>query len=195
MTLLALLKAEGSTLGASPRKYTVARLGQEANAWVPMLVSYAIGALLYDSLGAWLIHLYGYGDKVEAFREAYAQWGAYGASKAALRHMSAIWDEELAAERVRFALQIPVHFGRPVLAGADAQSLALLGRGELRVRAELVAHPRRLAAQGLVVEALDVQSEFLDVLRFPHLNVPTCAGRVAPTPWGAFPSEGQATDS
>jgi membrane protein YqaA with SNARE-associated domain len=41
------------------------------------LLGYAIGALLYDSVGAWLIHLYGYGDKVEAFREAYAQWGAW----------------------------------------------------------------------------------------------------------------------
>ena len=26
---------------------------------------------------AWLIHLYGYGDKVETFRAAYAQWGAW----------------------------------------------------------------------------------------------------------------------
>jgi membrane protein YqaA with SNARE-associated domain len=41
------------------------------------LVGYAIGALLYDSVGAWLIHLYGYGNKVEAFRAAYAQWGAW----------------------------------------------------------------------------------------------------------------------
>ncbi len=41
------------------------------------MVGYAIGALLYDSVGAWLIHLYGYGDKVEAFRAAYAQWGAW----------------------------------------------------------------------------------------------------------------------
>lgn len=41
------------------------------------LLGYAIGALLYDSVGAWLIHLYGYGDKVEAFREAYARWGAW----------------------------------------------------------------------------------------------------------------------
>ncbi len=41
------------------------------------LLGYAIGALLYDSVGAWLIHLYGYGDKVEAFRAAYAQWGAW----------------------------------------------------------------------------------------------------------------------
>ena len=30
-----------------------------------------------NSVGAWLIHLYGYGDKVEAFRAAYAQWGAW----------------------------------------------------------------------------------------------------------------------
>jgi membrane protein YqaA with SNARE-associated domain len=41
------------------------------------IAGYAIGALLYDSAGAWLIHLYGYGDKVETFRAAYAQWGAW----------------------------------------------------------------------------------------------------------------------
>ncbi|HTQ82903.1 MAG TPA: YqaA family protein [Pseudolabrys sp.] len=41
------------------------------------MLGYAIGALLYDSVGAWLIHLYGYGDKVETFREAYARWGAW----------------------------------------------------------------------------------------------------------------------
>jgi membrane protein YqaA with SNARE-associated domain len=41
------------------------------------ILGYAIGAVLYDSVGAWLIHLYGYGDKVEAFRAAYAQWGAW----------------------------------------------------------------------------------------------------------------------
>jgi membrane protein YqaA with SNARE-associated domain len=38
-------------------------------------LGYAIGALLYDSVGHWLISLYGYGDKVEAFRDAYARWG------------------------------------------------------------------------------------------------------------------------
>ena len=36
---------------------------------------YFIGAYLYDTVGHWLIALYGYGDKVEAFREAYARWG------------------------------------------------------------------------------------------------------------------------
>ena len=40
------------------------------------MLGYFIGAELYDSVGLWLIRLYGYGDKVEAFREAYAQWGA-----------------------------------------------------------------------------------------------------------------------
>jgi membrane protein YqaA with SNARE-associated domain len=41
------------------------------------VVGYAIGALLYDSVGQWLINLYGYGDKVEAFRAGYAEYGAW----------------------------------------------------------------------------------------------------------------------
>ena len=40
------------------------------------VLGYAIGALLYDTIGLWLIQLYGYGDKMEVFREAYAKWGA-----------------------------------------------------------------------------------------------------------------------
>jgi membrane protein YqaA with SNARE-associated domain len=41
------------------------------------ILGYFIGAVLYDSVGSWLIALYGYGDKVEAFREAYAEWGTW----------------------------------------------------------------------------------------------------------------------
>ncbi len=41
------------------------------------IVGYGIGALLYDSVGQWLINLYGYGDKVEAFRASYAEYGAW----------------------------------------------------------------------------------------------------------------------
>src|SRR5215467_13157735 len=41
------------------------------------VLGYFIGAVLYDSVGHWLISLYGYGDKVEAFREAYARWGTW----------------------------------------------------------------------------------------------------------------------
>ena len=40
------------------------------------LLGYFIGAALYDTVGLWLIQLYGYGSKVEAFRTAYAEWGA-----------------------------------------------------------------------------------------------------------------------
>jgi membrane protein YqaA with SNARE-associated domain len=41
------------------------------------ILGYLIGWLLYDSVGIWLMNLYGYGAKVEAFREAYAQWGSW----------------------------------------------------------------------------------------------------------------------
>ena len=40
------------------------------------VVGYAIGALLYDSVGQWLINVYGLSGKVEAFRQSYAEWGA-----------------------------------------------------------------------------------------------------------------------
>ena len=40
------------------------------------LLGYAIGALLFDSVGHWLIQVYGLGDKVDAFRASYAEWGA-----------------------------------------------------------------------------------------------------------------------
>jgi membrane protein YqaA with SNARE-associated domain len=41
------------------------------------IAGYGIGALLYQSLGLWLIRAYGYGDKLDAFRTFYAQWGAW----------------------------------------------------------------------------------------------------------------------
>jgi membrane protein YqaA with SNARE-associated domain len=41
------------------------------------ILGYAIGALLYDTVGHWIISLYHYGDKAEAFRESVARWGAW----------------------------------------------------------------------------------------------------------------------
>ena len=41
------------------------------------VLGYFIGAYLYDTLGLWLMQLYGYGDKIEAFKAAYAEWGAW----------------------------------------------------------------------------------------------------------------------
>ena len=40
------------------------------------IVGYAIGALLFDTIGQWLIHVYGYADKMAALKETYARWGA-----------------------------------------------------------------------------------------------------------------------
>jgi membrane protein YqaA with SNARE-associated domain len=48
--------------------------------WTSVLggvVGYMIGHLLYDTLGHWIIQLYGYGDKVEVFRETYREYGAW----------------------------------------------------------------------------------------------------------------------
>lgn len=39
------------------------------------LLGYAIGALLFQTIGKWLISLYGYGDRVEQMRALYAHWG------------------------------------------------------------------------------------------------------------------------
>jgi len=71
----------------------------------------------------------------DAAINAYAQWGAYGASKAALRHMSAIWGEELAAEGVRVLSLDPGDMDTPLhaLAVPDADP-ATLQRPETAAR-------------------------------------------------------------
>jgi NAD(P)-dependent dehydrogenase (short-subunit alcohol dehydrogenase family) len=57
----------------------------------------------------------------------YARWGAYGASKAALHHMTRIWDEELAAEGIRFLSRDPGDMDTPLHAVAvpDADRASL----------------------------------------------------------------------
>jgi hypothetical protein len=40
------------------------------------MVGYGMGALLFDTIDQWLIHVSGYGDKMAAFKETYARWGA-----------------------------------------------------------------------------------------------------------------------
>ena len=57
----------------------------------------------------------------------YAGWGAYSASKAALQHMSRIWDEELAAEGIRFLAIDPGDMDTPMHAAAvpDADRASL----------------------------------------------------------------------
>jgi len=41
------------------------------------ILGYAIGALLYDSVGQWLIGIYGYGSEMERFRALYAEYGSW----------------------------------------------------------------------------------------------------------------------
>lgn len=41
------------------------------------IAGYAIGALLYDTLGLWLISVYGGGESVETFRAGFAQYGTW----------------------------------------------------------------------------------------------------------------------
>lgn len=55
----------------------------------------------------------------DAAINAYPQWGAYGASKAALRHMTAIWDEEMRDIGLRFLSHDPGDMDTPLHAIAD----------------------------------------------------------------------------
>ncbi|HZT18980.1 MAG TPA: SDR family oxidoreductase [Dongiaceae bacterium] len=63
----------------------------------------------------------------DAAVNAYAGWGAYGASKAALRHLTAIWAEEASAEGVRFISIDPGDMDTPLhaLAVPDADPSTL----------------------------------------------------------------------
>jgi NAD(P)-dependent dehydrogenase (short-subunit alcohol dehydrogenase family) len=58
---------------------------------------------------------------------AYPSWGAYGASKAALRHLTQLWDAELAAEGVHFLSLDPGDMDTPLhaLAVPDADPTTL----------------------------------------------------------------------
>lgn len=55
----------------------------------------------------------------DAAVNAYAKWGAYGASKAALRHLTSIWDEESSDAGIRFLSVDPGDMDTPLHALAD----------------------------------------------------------------------------
>jgi NAD(P)-dependent dehydrogenase (short-subunit alcohol dehydrogenase family) len=63
----------------------------------------------------------------DAAVNAYPHWGAYGASKAALGHMTRIWDDELASEGIRLLSIDPGDMDTPLhaLAVPDADPLTL----------------------------------------------------------------------
>jgi NAD(P)-dependent dehydrogenase (short-subunit alcohol dehydrogenase family) len=63
----------------------------------------------------------------DAAINAYPTWGAYGASKAGLRHLTAIWDEEAASDGIRFLSLDPGDMDTPLhaLAIPDADRARL----------------------------------------------------------------------
>lgn len=95
----------------------------------------------------------------------YEGWGAYGASKAALSHMSRIWDAELAAHGIRVLAIDPGDMDTPLhaLAVPDADRAVLKSPREsaaeivariAEARAEAVAVAREGEAPGVPAEAV-----------------------------------------
>lgn len=87
----------------------------------------------------------------DAALNAYPNWGAYGTSKAALHHLSRIWDEELAAEGVRVVSIDPGDMDTPMhaLAVPDADR-STLKRPDVAARevADLIAAVQSVATAG-----------------------------------------------
>lgn len=72
----------------------------------------------------------------DAAVNAYAGWGAYGASKAALQHLTAIWAEEAREEGVRFLAIDPGDMDTPL----HAQAVPEADRSALKRPEEAAAH-------------------------------------------------------
>ena len=87
----------------------------------------------------------------DAAVNAYPEWGAYGASKAALGHMSAIWNEEARDQGIRFLaidpgdMHTPMHFAAIPDADPEALKLPADAAEEViaRLRALLASSPMR----------------------------------------------------
>lgn len=98
----------------------------------------------------------------DAALNAYAGWGAYGASKAALHQLSRIWDEEHAADNVRFLSLDPGDMDTPMHAAAvPGADPATLKQPENAAR-ELVdriaaALPQRNASDATATSALALE--------------------------------------
>ena len=108
----------------------------------------ALAASARESLGAVVVNI-----SSDAAINAYPQWGAYGASKAALRHLTRIWDEELAPQGIHFLSLDPGDMDTPLhaLAVPDADP-STLKRPEAAAR-EIADAIARLRATGASTSA------------------------------------------
>ncbi|HLH50896.1 MAG TPA: SDR family oxidoreductase [Roseiarcus sp.] len=77
----------------------------------------ALAASARDGRGALVVNI-----SSDAAVTAYPGWGAYGASKAALRHMTAIWDKEEKDDGVRFLSLDPGDMDTPLHALASPET-------------------------------------------------------------------------
>ena len=86
----------------------------------------------------------------DAAVNAYAAWGAYSASKAALHHLTRIWDEEMSPQGVRFLSVDPGDMDTPLHARAvpDADP-STLKRPEAAAREMLDVIAATLAVKGM----------------------------------------------
>jgi len=106
----------------------------------------ALAASAREGRGAVVINI-----SSDAAINAYPDWGAYGASKAALRHLTAIWEQEAAADGIAFLSVDPGDMDTPLHAAAlpDADPAALKRPEQAAaeiVRALAAALPRRARA-------------------------------------------------
>jgi len=107
----------------------------------------ALAASARDRRGAIVVNV-----SSDAAITAYANWGAYGASKAALRQMTRIFDEEMRALGVRFLSIDPGDMDTPLhaLAVPDADARDLIAPADAArtiVDAIVVAFPPREPSQ------------------------------------------------
>src|SRR6201989_1467087 len=86
--------------------------------WTKALMG-ALAASAREGRGAVVLNI-----SSDAAANPYPAWGAYGASKAALRHMTRIWGEEHAADGVRFLSIDPGDMDTPMHAGAAPDAAA-----------------------------------------------------------------------
>jgi NAD(P)-dependent dehydrogenase (short-subunit alcohol dehydrogenase family) len=92
----------------------------------------------------------------DAALNPYPEWGAYGASKAALHHLTRIWDEEQRSEGVRFLSLDPGDMDTPMhaLAMPDADT-STLKQPEVAAHELLTALAETLQSQRLAMTGSD----------------------------------------
>jgi len=104
----------------------------------------ALASSAWDGRGAVVVNIIS-----DAAENPYPGWGAYGASKAALKHLTAIWGAESEREGIRFLAIDPGDMDTPLHALADPEAdRAALKRPEASAAEVIAAVRRQLALKG-----------------------------------------------